>query len=147
MDKVQKLGMVFDSLAEELNITNTMLDKAETAYNALGEYIKSANDEWDVVIYPQGSFELGTVIKPLNEDEQYDVDLVVLVKHPYYDAEELREQVWELLENHGRYEGKIENKKPCIRIQYADSSQFHMDIASAQDTTDKGDTSIKYSKI
>ncbi len=147
MDKVRKLGMVFDSLAEELNITNTMLDKAETAYNALGEYIKSANDEWDVAIYPQGSFELGTVIKPLNEDEQYDVDLVVLVKHPYYDAETLRKQVLELLKNHGRYEGKIENKKPCIRIQYADSAQFHMDIASAQDTTNKGDTSVNIARF
>lgn len=147
MDKAQKLGIIFDSLAEELSITETMLEKAETAYNALGEYIKSANEEWEVSVYPQGSFELGTVIKPLNEQEQYDVDLVVLVKQPIYDAEKLRSEVWELLENHGRYEGKIENKKPCIRIQYADSAQFHMDIASAQDNILTNDTSINIARF
>ncbi len=92
--------MIFNSLAEELNITETMLEKAKTAYTALGEYIKSSNEDWEVIIYPQGPFELGTVVKPLNEDEQYDVDLVVLVKNPNYSPEELRNGIKELLENH-----------------------------------------------
>lgn len=146
MDKDKKLGMIFNSLAEELNITETMLEKAKTAYTALGEYIKSSNEDWEVIIYPQGSFELGTVVKPLNEDEQYDVDLVVLVKNPNYSPEELRNGIKELLENHGRYVGKIQDKKPCIRIQYADSSQFHMDVASAQDIEQSRDESIKIAR-
>lgn len=50
MEKEQKLGMIFNELAEGLNITQTMLEKAEKAYNALGEYIKGANDQWDVVV-------------------------------------------------------------------------------------------------
>lgn len=120
-----------------------MLEKAKTAYTALGEYIKSSNEDWEVIIYPQGSFELGTVVKPLNEEEQYDVDLVVLVKNPNYSPEELRTGIRELLEKHGRYVGKIQDKKPCIRIQYADSSQFHMDVASAQDIEQSRNESIK----
>lgn len=146
MDKEKKLGMIFNSLAEELNITETMLEKAKTAYTALGEYIKSSNEDWEVLVYPQGSFELGTVVKPLNEDEQYDVDLVVLVKNPNYNPEELRNGIKELLEKHGRYVGKIQDKKPCIRIQYADSSQFHMDVASAQDIEQSRDESIKIAR-
>ena len=147
MEKEQKLGMIFNELAEGLNITQTMLEKAEKAYNALGEYIKGANDQWDVVVYPQGSFQLGTVIKPVNDEEQYDVDLVVLVKSPYYDARTLREEVYRILEAHGRYEGKIENKKPCIRIRYADSSQFHMDIASAKESKLSFDESIDIARF
>ena len=50
-------------------------------------------------------------------------------------ADILRNRIYEMLESHGRYEGKMENKKPCIRIQYADSAQFHMDVASAQPIT------------
>lgn len=80
MRKEEKLNMIFDNLANGLNITQTMMEKAETAYHALGEHIKNTNEEWDVTIYPQGSFQLGTVIKPVNDEEQYDVDLVVLVK-------------------------------------------------------------------
>lgn len=111
MRKEQKLNMIFDNLADGLNITQTMMQKAEKAYSALGEHIKKSNEEWDVIVYPQGSFQLGTVIKPVNDEEQYDVDLVVLVKTPYYNAETLRTEVFEVLESHGRYEGKIENKK------------------------------------
>ena len=136
MEKERKLGMMFNSLAEELNITKTMLDKAVTAYSALGDHIKSANEEWDIVVYPQGSFELGTVVKPINEYEQYDVDLVVVVNNPDFSAEDLRSNIKELLKSHGRYEGKIQDKKPCVRIQYADSSQFHMDVASAMNMND-----------
>ena len=147
MRKEEKLNMIFDNLADGLNITQTMMKKAETAYNALGEHIKNSNEEWDVIVYPQGSFQLGTVIKPVNDEEQYDVDLVVLVKTPYYDAEMLRNEVLQVLESHGRYEGKIENKKPCIRIQYADSSQFHMDIASAQEIGITNDTSINIARF
>lgn len=146
MDKIKKLAMIFDSLANELNITASMLDKAETAYNALGAYIKASNEDWDVAIYPQGSFELGTVIKPLTEEEQYDVDLIIHVKHPSFNAEQLRNAVMELLLKHGRYEGKVENKKPCIRIQYAESSQFHMDIASAIDSF-SNDESIQIARF
>ena len=147
MKKEQKLDVLFDSLANELNITKTMLEKAEKAYNGLGDHIKSKNENWDVVVYPQGSFQLGTVIKPVNDEEQYDVDLVVLVKKPIYDAEELRKEILEVLKSHGRYEGKIENKKPCIRIQYADSAQFHMDIASAQEILYMDDESINIARF
>ncbi len=132
MEKINKLGMIFEQLADELNITEDMLLKAEEAYGALGDYIKSQNEDWDVLVYPQGSFELGTVIKPLNEKEQYDVDLVVLLKSPIFNAQEIREKIKNLLMSFGRYEGKIEDKKPCVRIQYTDASQFHMDVACAK---------------
>ena len=147
MKKEEKLNMIFDNLADGLNITQTMMKKAETAYNSLGNYIRSINEEWDVNVYPQGSFQLGTVIKPVNNEEQYDVDLVVLVKDPHYNAETLRREVLQVLESYGRYKGKIENKKPCIRIQYADSAQFHMDIASAQESEVSNDTSINIARF
>lgn len=147
MNKSTKLGMVFDKMADELNITATMLEKAETSYNALGDYLKGYNSEWEIHMYPQGSFELGTVIKPLNEDEQYDVDLVVLVKKPNFDPYTLRENIKEALASYGRYSGKVEDKKPCIRIQYAESSQFHMDIACARNTESiYNDTTIEIAR-
>ena len=34
MRKEEKLNMIFDNLADGLNITQTMMKKAETAYNA-----------------------------------------------------------------------------------------------------------------
>ena len=40
MDKISKPGMIFDSMADELNITATILEKAEKTYNTLGNYLK-----------------------------------------------------------------------------------------------------------
>lgn len=135
MKYTEKLDIILTSLAEELNISDTMYERAVQSYTALGDYIKKANKDWEVEVYPQGSFEMGTVVKPISDEDQYDVDLVVLVKSPPFGAKELRDNVTELLENYGRYEDKIEDKKRCIRIQYSDSSQFHMDIACAKEAT------------
>ena len=51
MNKIDKLGMIFDKMADELNITPTMLEKAETSYNALGDYLKGYNSEWELHMY------------------------------------------------------------------------------------------------
>lgn len=134
MDSEKRLGMIFSQLADELNISATSYERAVTSYTALGDYIKSKNQSWEVDIFPQGSFELGTVIKPVSDEDQYDVDLVVLVKDPRFtDPHELRKQIQALLESHGRYEGNIEEKKQCLRVVYQESSQFHMDVVCATD--------------
>lgn len=131
MDKIQKLGMLFNELASELNISATDYDRAVTAYNALGKFIKEKNKYWDVRVYPQGSFELGTVIKPISDEDQYDVDLVIEITSPVFDAHVIRTELIALLESYGRYEERVEEKNPCLRITYADSAQFHMDLACA----------------
>ena len=43
MRKEEKLNMIFDNLANGLNITQTMIEKSETAYHALGDHIKNTN--------------------------------------------------------------------------------------------------------
>lgn len=132
MDKNQKLGLIFNELAKELNISKTDYDRAVTSYTALGKFMKEHNNDWDIKIYPQGSFELGTVVKPITEEDQYDVDLIVEIKVPSFTAEDLRIAIINLLESYGRYKEKVEEKKPCLRISYAESAQFHMDIACAR---------------
>ena len=146
MNYTKKLDIILSSLAEELNISDTMYERAVQSYSALGEYLRKANTDWVVEVYPQGSFEMGTVVKPLSDEDQYDVDLVVLVESPVFSAKELRESILALLEEYGRYEGKIEDKKRCIRIQYKDSAQFHMDIACAKNALIQGNNIISISQ-
>ena len=111
MEPTEKLDMILVSLAEELNISDTMYNRAVQSYTALGNYIKAVNDKLDIEVYPQGSFELGTVVKPVSDDDQYDVDLVVLIKSPSFNAETIRSNIKELLVKYGKHEDKIEDKK------------------------------------
>ena len=56
-----------DELASQLNISNTMEDKAVRAYTTIGEWLEGNAEGEDVVVYPQGSFGLGTVVRPYPE--------------------------------------------------------------------------------
>lgn len=142
MKYTEKLDLILSTLAEELNISDTMYDRAVQSYSTLGDYLKKANKDWVVEVYPQGSFEMGTVVKPISDDDQYDVDLIVLIKTPTFEAKILREKITALLEHYEKYEGKIEDKKRCIRIQYSDSAQFHMDIACAKNNSIQNESLI-----
>ncbi len=142
MDKNKRLGMLFDAFAEQLNISDTLYERAVRSYTALADYIKENNKTWTVEIFPQGSFELGTVVKPVNDEDEYDVDLVILVKLPKFDdPKKLRDTIKSFLESHGRYEGKIEEKKQALRVVYSDSAQFHMDVVCAT-SSEKIDVNI-----
>ena len=71
------LNGIFDELAETLNISETMREKAERAYSKLGEWIEGNSEGEAAEVYAQGSFALGTVVRPPSgEDLDYDIDLV-----------------------------------------------------------------------
>lgn len=70
-----QLNVLFLRIAEELDIPDHLFEKAEISYQALGEYINNHCD-CSVAVYTQGSFRLGTVIRPLSDEDEYDLDLV-----------------------------------------------------------------------
>ena len=79
-EKEKQLGTWLSQIADELNITPTMLDKAVKSYTAVGTWL-SDGIPYDVKITPQGSMNLGTVVRPITEKDEYDVDLVCLLKN------------------------------------------------------------------
>ncbi len=78
-----ELGKLLQQLAESLDISDAQYEAAVKHYEAVGDWL-SKNDSPIVVhdpqIYPQGSFRLGTMIKPFNDADQYDIDLVCELK-------------------------------------------------------------------
>jgi len=127
----KQLNDLFLRIAEELDISDTLFERAETSYQALGEYINNHCD-CSVNVYTQGSFRLGTVIRPLNDEDEYDLDLVseVTVKS-HNTPKNLKNKIGDILRDSKRYSTKLEEKKRCWRIEYSDEAQFHMDITPA----------------
>ena len=56
-DREVALGNLLSQIADELNITPTMQDKAIRSYEAVGKWIGDGVD-YDVKIMPQGSMNL-----------------------------------------------------------------------------------------
>ena len=68
-EKEKQLNAWLNQIADELNITDTMLDRAISSYEAVGKWL-SEGIALDVKIEPQGSMNLGTVIRPISDKDE-----------------------------------------------------------------------------
>ena len=77
-----ELNELLKAITEDLDIPTHAYEDAVLRYTDIGEWLAQEDSElakFDPDIYPQGSFRLGTVVKPLGRDE-YDIDLVCHLK-------------------------------------------------------------------
>ena len=123
-EKEKLLGAWLSQIADELNITDTMLDKAVSSYEAVGKWLSDGIPQ-DVKITPQGSMNLGTVIRPISDKDEYDVDLVCLLKNgSTLPLSYIKSVVGDRLKEHGTYQRMLEPEgKRCWTMQY---DEFHM---------------------
>src|ERR1051325_2597393 len=69
-------NQIIEALVAALEIPPNAYDKAHDRYKDLGEWFcESSLKDNKPRIYAQGSFRLGTVTRPLNEEEFYDLDV------------------------------------------------------------------------
>lgn len=115
-------------IAAEIQISKSEFEKAERSYSAVGEYIAGKMPEFDVKVIPQGSFRLGTVIKPISDKDDYDIDLVVIIKNKFLKAKELKNSVGDIIKSHKIYSENLTEGKRCWTIEYAEGSNYHLDI-------------------
>jgi hypothetical protein len=118
-------------IAEKLDLDDSRYRNAEEKYRAVSNWLAGEGSDllrYSPDIYSQGSFMLGTMVKPLKED--YDLDTVCLLtagESP--PSKEAFDRVGERLQKNARYEEILEAKNRCWRLNYA--SEFHMDIIPA----------------
>ena len=87
-------------------------------------------------IYPQGSFLLGTVTRPLSDAEEYDIDLVseLSLQKTEISQKRLKELVGDEIKSYARannMNSRPEESRRCWTLNYADGAQFHADILPA----------------
>ena len=129
-----------EGLAAELEVEPSRYEFAERSYLSLGEWLHRPELtvlKYDPQVYVQGSFRLGTAIKPSNPDEEYDVDSVCEFKALSKALTSQRMLKDDLGTEIKAYAAAKEMTKPvkpgrrCWTLQYADGAQFHMDIVPA----------------
>jgi hypothetical protein len=128
---------IIDEIAGSINIPDSAYEKAKARYKDLGDWFgrKEANCRpFEPHIYSQGSFRLGTVIRPVDEDGEYDLDvgcrLQVGITKASHTQQQLKELVGTDVEEYRVARGikeKKEEKHRCWRLKYADTLKFHLD--------------------
>lgn len=114
-------------LVQSLDITPTMRKQAKEKYDAIATYLQSHGI--DCNIYPQGSFALGTVVKPLSKDS-YDLDTIceLFTDKQETTAKETKESVGHVLKTSVRY-CDIQEYDTCWTKEYAEG--FNIDLVPA----------------
>jgi hypothetical protein len=138
-------------IAEKLDIPLSKRQQAEDCYKAVGGWLDregSSLQPYRPRIHPQGSFRLGTVVRPLRagKEADYDIDLVCQLeiakdcdrdpspRFPRKTAKEIKLMVGERLSENGTYQKMLDEEgKRCWTLDYAeqDGIGFHIDILPA----------------
>lgn len=141
---------LLEKIAADLNITESQFDVAEAEYKNIGKWIDESTPQYKIDIYPQGSFALGTVVKPIEREDEYDIDLVCEYQQQYgFEAKDLKASVHSILSKYKKCE-KIEEKRRCWQIIYEHCRKFHLDVIPAInkqthiDITEKKDSDYSY---
>lgn len=144
-----EIERIYNKIAESVDISEQYFDQATLEYQNIAKWIVKNAPQYEIDIYPQGSFALGTVVQPFDREDEYDLDLVCEFKKDYgFSAKELKtRKVQSILDQYGRIKTKKE-KKRCWQVTYEHNSHFHMDVIPAVRTdrfiriTDKLDESM-----
>ena len=131
------LSKLLSELADEIDITESQEGAIKRAYNSVASWLNQEDTiiaQHKVDIFPQGSMMYGTTIKPINEEDDYDIDLVCALTEnterltPAY----IKQSVGKRLREHPQYKSMLQEEgRRCWTLQYNEDLNFHMDILPA----------------
>ncbi|KZD07361.1 nucleotidyltransferase [Oceanibaculum pacificum] len=129
---------LLEDLAESLQIPPSRYEAAERSYKSVGDWLHreaSSLRQADPQVYIQGSFRLGTAIRPVSDAEDYDVDLVceLSASKARVTQAQLKAALGRELKAYAAAHGMDdpEEGRRCWTLPYADSAQFHLDTLPA----------------
>ncbi len=119
----------FDNYLGAISLGKRQVRRIESASSTLMLYLQDRYQLTHSDVFLQGSYANGTAVKPVQGGE-YDVDIVCVSADQADSATSALADMYKLLDDTGRYHGRLELKKPCVRIQYADDEigKFHVDV-------------------
>lgn len=132
-----KSNAVLKSILDKIELPDVAYEKAEKRYKDIGEWLHREDSsclEYDPHVFSQGSFRLGTAIKPYS-GEEYDLDMGCNLRQGLSKGNITQEQLkkriggeLELYQKARCIKEQLAEKKRCWRVEYADDLRFHMDI-------------------
>lgn len=127
-----------ENFAREIQVPDARYETAATSYKSVGNWFSregSSLINLNPQVHSQGSFALGTVIKPLSDEDDYDVDMIcsVEIDRSKLTQKQLKTLIHEELKKYAEAKGMSspEQMRRCVRLNYADGSQFHLDATPA----------------
>lgn len=125
------------ALVDETSIPKIYEENARNRYGSIGECLDRSTSTIKHLqprISAQGSFALGTVIRPVGDDDSHDVDVVCILElGSRHSASQAQVKAWVGAKIKAYAVANNMNNEPkdcrrCWTLDYADEASFHMDI-------------------
>lgn len=135
IEQSNQVNEILEELGKNLDITQSEYDTAVKSYEAVGEQLIKDNSQlipYKPKIKPQGSFMLGTMIRPVNEDGDLDIDLVCELtrKKDSWTQKDVKEIVGDQIKDNLTYKRMLKEQgggRRCWTLVYA-NEKYHLDI-------------------
>lgn len=113
-------------LRDEVNLNQSRLDVLNDRVRAVNSYLKDNLTGYQKM-ERQGSFALGTLIKPVDDDDEYDADIqIVMNPNPEWEPKDYVNEIRRTLRSNKNYADKLRLKTRCVTVDY--SGDFHLDV-------------------
>ena len=133
--KYLKKEIIIEKLAESLNITPSQFNEAKAKYERLSRLFKEKIKP--IEIYLQGSFALGTVIRPIKnmEEQDFDIDIVCQMLNGDQPLAKIKNIIGDILKDTEYKKYLDEEGTRCWTLNYNNGSGegLHMDILPCVD--------------
>ena len=135
-EQTKQFSDILEELGKTLDVSESQFKAAVSSYEAVGKWLSKEDSvlfPYKPEILPQGSFMLGTMIKPEHEKDDLDVDLVCQLtgKRPEWTQFDLKQKVGDRLKLNDKYKemlSKTKEGRRCWTMHYSDAANYHLDI-------------------
>lgn len=128
-----QLNELLEELAKLLDVTDTEFKEITRSYEEVGIFLaedSSPLQKYNPSIHPQGSFLLGTVVRPIAEEDDIDIDLVCELQNKpnFWTQYHLKNAVGDRLKASKPYCDKLDKEgKRCWTLLYK-NHKYHLDV-------------------
>ena len=113
-------------LRDEVNLNETRLERLESGVRGVTGQLKDHLPGYQGT-ERQGSYALGTLIKPVADNDEYDADIqVVMNPNSRWEAKDYIQAVYDALNKNKTYADKLRLRTRCVTVDYV--GDFHLDV-------------------
>ena len=112
-------------LSTHVNLNDTRLDRLRSGVRGVNGHLKEHLTGYQKM-ERQGSYALGTLIKPVDDNDEYDADIqIVMNPNPKWEPKDYVLEIRRTLADNKTYADKLRLKTRCVTVDYV--GEFHLD--------------------
>ena len=135
---MKQINAFKEFLSGEVNLNQSRIDTLEQRIGSIKTLLKDNYPGYRKT-EKQGSYAMGTIIKPVQNHNEFDADILIyLKKDEDKEPADFINDLYKFFKDNKNYENIVKKKTRCITLDY--SGDFHLDLVPCIE--DNGDVSI-----